>query len=356
MKLIHGLLAIALVFCLPGCAISTVEPGVTTTPAESTVTGSSPPTESVSPDTEATDSVFSEPTVIPETTIPTESVPIQTDPIETQPTETQPAMTEPPTTESTPPQEIVQPEPDDADFVRVRDYIPDIVVDLRYATDNNFTGQRIYDFDELWLRYGTVKKLMRIQEELKQSGLYLKVWDGFRPPSAQFKLWEVCPDPTYVSNPNNGFSSHSRGNTVDISLVYADGTEVVMPTGFDDFSKLADRDYSDCSQEAAENALFLEQLMVKHGFKPYSGEWWHFSDIHSYPVEQAFEPTEVAWYYADCNEFISLRTEPDTSADVITRILVNKKFQVMALYGNFALVDYEGLRGFVLRQYICDVE
>lgn len=129
-----------------------------------------------------------------------------------------------------------------------------------------------------------------------------------------------------------------------------------MPTGFDDFSKLADRDYSDCTQEAAENAMFLEQLMVKHGFKPYSGEWWHFSDTQSYPVEQSFEPTEAVWYCADCNEFISLRTEPDTSANVITRILVDEKFQVMAFDGDFALVDYEGLRGFVLKQYICCVE
>lgn len=352
MKMIRRFLAIALVSCLAGCAISTVEPESTTTLTQSTGTTSSPSTESVNPDTESTDLDFTEPTIMPETTTPTESVPIQTNPIETQPVETQPTMTEPPATESTPPQEIVQPEPDDADFVRVRDYIPDIVVDLRYATDNNFTGQRIYDFNELWLRYGTVKKLMRIQEELKQSGLYLKVWDGFRPPSAQFKLWEVCPNPTYVSNPNNGFSSHSRGNTVDITLVYADGTEIEMPTGFDDFSKLADRDYSDCCQEAAENAMFLERLMVEHGFKPYIGEWWHFSDIQSYPVEQSLEPVEVVWYYADCNEFISLRTEPDTSADVITRILVNEKFQVMAFYGKFALVDYEGVRGFVLRQYI----
>ena len=141
--------------------------------------------------------------------------------------------------------------------------------------------------------FKTVKKLILVQEELKQSGLYLKIWDGFRPPSAQFKLWDVCPDPTYVSNPNNGFSSHSRGNTVDITLVDADGTELVMPTGFDDFSKLADRDYSDCNEEAANNAMLLEQIMKKYGFRPYSGEWWHFSDSQSYPVDEDFEPVRI---------------------------------------------------------------
>lgn len=206
------------------------------------------------------------------------------------PTESVPETTETTVQIQTDPPETTLPEPQDEDFVNVVLYIPDLVVDLKYATDENFTGQIIYDYDGLWLRYGTVKKLMAVQEELKQQGLYLKVWDGFRPPAAQWKLWDVCPDPKYVSNPNNGFSSHSRGNTVDITLVYANGTEVKMPTDFDDFSKLADRDYSDCEAEAAVNALMLEQIMIDHGFKPYSGEWWHFSDTQSYPVEHDFEP------------------------------------------------------------------
>lgn len=185
---------------------------------------------------------------------------------------------------------IPQPEPLDTDFVMVKTYIPDIRVELRYATTQNFTGQRIYDFSDAYLRYGTVKKLMLVQEEMKQQGLCLKIWDAFRPTAAQFKLWEVYPDSVYVANPNYGYSSHSRGNTVDITLVKADGTELVMPTGFDDFSTLADRDYNDCSAEAAENARLLEACMEKHGFKPYSGEWWHFSDSQSYDVEKDFQP------------------------------------------------------------------
>ena len=258
----------------------------------------------------------------------------------------------PSTEPTTPPPVPVQPEPDDEDFVNVKAYIPDIIVALPYSTDNNFTKQKIYDFSDAWLRYGTVKKLMKVQEELKQIDLCLKVWDGFRPPSAQFKLWEICPDPTYVSNPNKGFSSHSRGNTVDITLVYADGTELVMPTGFDDFSKLADRDYSDCSEEAADNAVFLEELMKKYGFKPYSGEWWHFSDTQSYPVDESFEPIETAMYYADCSEYISLRTKPSTTSDVITKIFAGEQFLVVAHHGDFSLVKYSGLTGYVLRNYI----
>lgn len=311
-KLIAILLALACIFSLTGCsAASETEP--TNAPAL--------PTES---------EAATEPTVPPET--------------------------QPPETETTPVPEVIQPEPEDEDFVQVATYIPDIAVELRYATENNFTGQVIYEFHDLWLRYGTVKKLIQVQNELRESGLYLKIWDGFRPPSAQFKLWEVYPDHTYVSNPNIGFSSHSRGNTVDLTLVDAEGIELVMPTGFDDFSKLADRDYSDCTSEAAENALLLEGTMKKYGFKPYSGEWWHFSDTQSYPVEEVFEPVEPDWYYADCNEFISLRTKPDTSADTILRIPVGGEFQVVGLHGDFALVLYQDLFGYVLRSYTQPVE
>lgn len=191
--------------------------------------------------------------------------------------------------ETAPPMEY--PDPQDMVFVAVTDYIPDIQVDLKYAGTDNFTGQVIYEFSTVYLRYGTVVKLSAVQEDLKQLGLGLKIWDGFRPVAAQHKLWEVCPNSRYVANPNTGFSSHSRGNTVDVTLVDSQGREVEMPTGFDDFSKKADRDYSDCTREAADNALILEALMEKHGFSPYKAEWWHYSDTEGYPVEEEFCPT-----------------------------------------------------------------
>ena len=182
------------------------------------------------------------------------------------------------------------PEPENEAFVRVRDYIPEITVDLRYATADNFTGQVIYTFSDAYLRYGTVKKLAAAQETLVEQGYGLKIWDAFRPVSAQFVLWDICPDGRYVANPNKGFSSHSRGNTVDLTLVTSDGEDVPMPTGFDDFSAKADRDYSDVEEEAALNALLLEETMIEAGFKPYSGEWWHFSDTDPYEVEENFTP------------------------------------------------------------------
>lgn len=191
-----------------------------------------------------------------------------------------------PETQSTQP----LPEPSDEEFVKITDYIPTARQELFYATDKNFTGQIIYEFEDAYLRYGTVKKLMAVSADLEEMGLFLKVWDGFRPVCAQFRLWEVCPNPTYVANPNTGYSSHSRGNTIDVTLVDGNGVELEMPTGFDDFSAKADRDYADCSEAAANNAMILEIIMEKHGFSGYHGEWWHFSDAVSYPVEEAFEP------------------------------------------------------------------
>lgn len=188
--------------------------------------------------------------------------------------------------------ELPAEEPLDTDFVRVIDYIPEIAVDLRYATTDNFTGQIIYDFSDAYLRYGTLKKLSTAQAALAEMGYRLKIWDAFRPTTAQFVMGEICPDGTYVANPNKGFSSHSRGNTVDLTLVDAGGTEMTMPTGFDDFSKKADRDYSDVDPKAAENALLLESVMTDAGFKPYAGEWWHFSDTDVYEVEEDFLPED----------------------------------------------------------------
>ena len=194
---------------------------------------------------------------------------------------TTPAPTPTPTLTPTPPPEV----PDDT-LVNVQDYLPGVFVDLRYATTNNFTGQVIYDFTTAQLRYGTVKKLAVAADALAEQGYALLIWDACRPVSAQFRLWEVCPNGTYVANPYNGYSKHSRGNTVDITLVTLDGGAVEMPSGFDEFSTLADRDYSDVSETAAAHANLLEQAMTAAGFIPYAGEWWHYTDSVQYEVVQ----------------------------------------------------------------------
>lgn len=181
-------------------------------------------------------------------------------------------------------------EPEDDEYVLVNKYIPDIYVELMYATDNNFTGVRIYDFTDAYLRYGTVKKLANVQKELKEQGYSLKIWDAYRPFEAQQKLWEVYPDPNYVANPANGMKKHNLGGTVDITMVAADGSIISMPTEFDDFSLKADRDYSDIEdEEAVKNVMILQNAMENNGFTGYQGEWWDYSDTVEYEAVD-FEP------------------------------------------------------------------
>lgn len=181
-------------------------------------------------------------------------------------------------------------EPEDDEYVLVNKYIPDIYVELMYATDNNFTGVRIYDFTDAYLRYGTVKKLANVQKELKEQGYSLKIWDAYRPFEAQQKLWEVYPDPNYVANPANGMKKHNLGGTVDITMVAADGSVISMPTEFDDFSLKADRNYSDIEdEEAVKNVMILQNAMENNGFTGYQGEWWDYSDTVEYEAVD-FEP------------------------------------------------------------------
>ncbi len=249
----HILLICAVILILVGCLLATV--------AIVKLHHTETPTTITVPATTAT---------APETTAP--------EPVETEST---PIPTEPPTEPYI---------PADEEFVPVKDYIPNIYVDLRYGTTNNFTGQEIYTFHSAYLRYGTVKKLAAAQQALSEQGLSLKIWDAFRPVQAQFRLWEVCPDERFVANPITGFSPHSRGNTVDITMVTAAGEEVEMPTGFDNFMAQADRDYSDCTETAAENARLLEKTMAEAGFRGYSKEWWHYVDTVRYEVEKEFYP------------------------------------------------------------------
>lgn len=260
-----------------------------------------------------------------------------------------PEPSTPEASETTQPPEI--PEPSEEDFVRILDYIPTARVELPYGTVNNFTGCRIYDFTDAFLRYGTVKKLMQVSEELAGQGIGLIVWDGFRPVSAQAKLWEICPDPAYVSHPVTGKRAHCRGNAVDVSLYDLEtGEDLPVPTGYDNFTAYADRDYSDCSAAAAANALLLEQTMEKYGFTPYFAEWWHFTDTTDYPVDEFFDPAIPTTWSANCSEYISLRSAP--GGETITRIPKGATMTLQGWDGRYAQVSYQGRTGYVLSSYI----
>ncbi len=181
---------------------------------------------------------------------------------------------------TTPTEPTVKPEHNNNDLVAINYYIKDIETDLRYATTNNFTGQIIYEnFDQPSLRYGTIKKLQNVQNDLKQHGFKLKIWDAYRPHSAQWSLWEKSgKNPIYVADPSKGYSDHSRGCTVDVTLVDLNGNKVEMPTDFDSFTEEAHAYYEGASETAKRNRTILQEAMTRNGFQIYEGEWWHFTD------------------------------------------------------------------------------
>jgi D-alanyl-D-alanine dipeptidase len=163
-------------------------------------------------------------------------------------------------------------------LVDIRSFIPQIRVELRYATADNFTGQVVYHFQQCLLLKVTALRLRDIQAELEILGLGLKIWDGFRPMAAQRKFWELVPDERYVGDPRKG-GRHTRGTTVDLTLVTKKGKELPMPSAFDDFSEKAHQDYMGASPEEIANRELLRTIMEKHGFEGVPTEWWHFDLI-----------------------------------------------------------------------------
>lgn len=175
------------------------------------------------------------------------------------------------------------PPPLPSDLVDIKTVDPTIVVDMRYATANNFTGQQIYPIAKCYLRRDVADHLHKVQQSLQQRGLGLKVWDCYRPFSVQEKLWAIKPDSRYVARPvsTDGIptegSKHNRGAAVDVTLVDAQGNEQSMPTDFDDFSERAHRNaLRGIGKQALRNMRILEVAMVREGFEPLSTEWWHF--------------------------------------------------------------------------------
>jgi len=161
-------------------------------------------------------------------------------------------------------------------FTNVQVLAPTIIVDLRYATTNNFTHHIIYDFTTAIVRTGTAQKLAAASKTLNAQGYRLKIWDAYRPVSAQKRLFDVYPDPEFVAKPNPNFS-HQKGVTLDLTLTDMVGNECPMPTPFDDFSPLAHRD---APRTAIQDHYYqiLNTAMLTAGFVGYENEWWDYRD------------------------------------------------------------------------------
>jgi D-alanyl-D-alanine dipeptidase len=162
-------------------------------------------------------------------------------------------------------------------LVRITDMDDKLVVDLRYATENNFTKKGIYPSAVCLLQKATAEKLIKANKEFAKRGLRLKIWDAYRPVYVQQIFWDLVGDPRFVADPKKG-SKHSRGIAVDVTLVDKDGNEIEMPTGFDDFSVKASRSHKGNSKEAQQNMEYLTEVMKRNGFVTISSEWWHYED------------------------------------------------------------------------------
>ena len=161
-------------------------------------------------------------------------------------------------------------------FVDLEDYIPGIVLDIRYATKNNFTGEQIYRQPKAFVRLPVAMALLKVQQELNKEGLGLKIYDAYRPYAATLKFYDVLPDTMFVAAPWHG-SRHNRGCAVDVSLVdLSTGKELEMPSAFDDFSEKAWPSNHKVSEAVRNNCDLLINTMKNHGFTVYPYEWWHY--------------------------------------------------------------------------------
>lgn len=162
------------------------------------------------------------------------------------------------------------------ELVDLTEYMPGVVLDIRYATTNNFTGEKIYDHAAAYARKPVAEALRAVQLELRKQGLGLKIFDGYRPYRATVKFYEVYKDTTYVASPYRG-SRHNRGCAIDLTLIdIKTGEELKMPTAYDAFTRQAWPSTAVADPLVRRNRQLLISAMEKHGFRVNSSEWWHF--------------------------------------------------------------------------------
>jgi len=169
------------------------------------------------------------------------------------------------------------------DLIDVHQVDPTLQVDLRYKTSANLTTKPLYPprFPAL-LRPNTAVRLAHANRLVAKHGFRIVMWDAYRPPCVQEKLFEASQhNDTFVANPRNAPSQHSCGTAVDVTLVHLDGRPAKMPTDFDAFTPEAASANVHPDPEVRHNLRVLQQAMASAGFWPLPAEWWHFID-HDY--------------------------------------------------------------------------
>jgi zinc D-Ala-D-Ala dipeptidase len=174
-------------------------------------------------------------------------------------------------------------------LVDVAELIPDAVLDLRYATPDNFLKRKVYpDGARCLLHPDAAANLVKAANALRAQGFRIRLYDCFRPRSVQWQMWKILPKPGYVADPRKG-SNHNRGVAVDLTLADPHGGEVEMPTGFDNFTPASHHGDPTASTAAMRHREILLRAMEGAGFRRNAMEWWHY-DLQGalkYPVLEA---------------------------------------------------------------------
>lgn len=160
----------------------------------------------------------------------------------------------------------------------------DIVLDLKYASEDNIAGETLYAKKLCLLHEEAARRLRRAIVLARGQGLRLWIFDAYRPVEAQWKLWNACPDPVYVADPRRG-SNHARGIAVDLTLAEIGGAALAMGTDFDAMSEASHHVSASVSAAAQRNRMMLLGLMTLAGFEHDPHEWWHYQlpEAASYP-------------------------------------------------------------------------
>jgi len=162
-----------------------------------------------------------------------------------------------------------------AGLINIRSLDPEIVVDMPYAGENNFTGRKLYQANEAFLIEPAARALASAAADLAKLGYRLKVLDAYRPLSVQSILWSIKPDANFVASPKVG-SKHNRGASVDVTLLTSDLKPVEMPSLYDEFGPKARAVGQKLPDGIRKNLETLQKVMTGNGFKILASEWWHF--------------------------------------------------------------------------------
>lgn len=163
----------------------------------------------------------------------------------------------------------------------------DVLVDMPYATADNFVGQKLYSANAAFLAEPVAYALASAAQVVLKQGFRLKILDAYRPLAVQSVLWAIKPDRNFVAPPETG-SRHNRGASVDVTLVNAsDLKEVEMPSKYDEFGPKASSIQEDLAAPIKKNLSLLQEAMRSHGFTTLRSEWWHFdhNSWKQYPLQ-----------------------------------------------------------------------